>query len=566
MAKKKRTDDNGATGNSLPDGDPARIVPVCRRFVQEAADHLSPRVYLMMLAIQRAVEATKGHTKTFDLDAIFEQIQKINEGAEEVSAATTAVARRTKPRLKPDSFFTGFISGKKPEEHGTFNVYMRKACTELGLEYEAAIGTLKSGPVLKYIMKRLPSPGVESLKELIREGASLLTTKGWADDEARRSYMAARALEDRLVAKDAIKTPRLRAEVAIGLWSNSLIRGDFAVAKVEAGRLVELADQSGDHDIRIVAYRTLGTNALWLGDFVGAEAHLRKCLDELARGPEYAPFATDLGASPFSFACSDLADALWALGRYEEALEKARLACDQALAKSYYFHYCYSVMFSSWIHFKLGEFEVAANEAATMLEWADRCGLAAFRALGGALEGVIRAFQANDATEGIGRIYEGLGAWRSGSAELLVCYFFTDAAQAWLRCGHAHAAELELEKAIKVAGRTGEGYYKAEMHRLQGDIERLHTKLFAEAELDLRTALEVATTQQSNTFQLRAAVSLLKLARGRTDFHARQKKRQIAEDEQALKAICKSFDGEHDSADLREARILLGKVDGPRQP
>ena len=42
------------------------------------------------------------------------------------------------------------------------------------------------------------------------------------------------------------------------------------------------------------------------------------CLEELDCGPEYQPFAADLDASPDSFVLSDLADTLWALGRYEE--------------------------------------------------------------------------------------------------------------------------------------------------------------------------------------------------------------------------------------------------------
>jgi tetratricopeptide (TPR) repeat protein len=518
----------------------------------------------MMLAIQRALESTPGHTKSFDLDAVFGQIRQIAEGAVDVPEVIVQEARRTQRKLKPESFFTGFVSGKKADEHGKFNFYMRKASSKLGLDYDAAIGTWKYRGALKYRLKRLPSAGTEGLKALIREGASLLATKGWADDMARRAYREARALEDKLIARGAILTPRLRAEVAIGRWSNSLIRGDFSVAKVEAGRLFDLAEQSGDHDIRVVACRTLGTNALWHGDFVAADEHLRTCLEELARGPEYQPFETDLGASPHSFACADLADALWALGRYEEALDMVRLARDRALEKTDYFHYCYALTFASWIQFKLGRLDDAARESATLLEWADRCGLAAFQALGSVLNGMIRAYAADDATEGIGSIYAGLGAWRAGGAELLVCYFFADAAQAWLRCGHSHAAELELQKAFDVAKKTGEGYYLAEMHRLLGDIKWLHHEEFAEAEVDLRKSLEIATAQQSKTFQLRAALSLLKLARERPDIPTRRKKRDIANQERELRTICDSFVSVPPSAELSEAQFLLTDPDQSR--
>ena len=77
MATKRRSEDDGVTWASLPDGDADRIMRVCRRCVEEAAEHLSSRVCLRMLAIQRAIEAATSQTKTFDLDAVFGQIKKL---------------------------------------------------------------------------------------------------------------------------------------------------------------------------------------------------------------------------------------------------------------------------------------------------------------------------------------------------------------------------------------------------------------------------------------------------------------------------------------------------------
>ena len=88
---------------------------------------------------------------------------------------------------------------------------------------------------------------------MIREGASLLTTKGWADEEAGELFRG-QGSRGKTLGRDPIKTHRLRAEVAIGLWSNCLSAATSGVAS-RAGRLFELAERSGDHDIRIVAYR-----------------------------------------------------------------------------------------------------------------------------------------------------------------------------------------------------------------------------------------------------------------------------------------------------------------------
>ena len=183
--------------------------------------------------------------------------------------------------------------------------------------------------------------------------------------------------------------------------------------------------------------------------------------------------------------------------------------------------------------------------------------------MGKALKGIIHAFRSEDPSEGIGGMYEGIGAWQASGSELLVCYFFTEAARAWSRCGHAHAAELELKKAFDLAERTGEGYYSAEMHRLRGDIKWLGSKNYVEAEADLRMALDIALVQQSLTFRLRAAMSLLNLSRARNDLSAGRKRQQIAEQEHLLQSVLESFEPGHDSADLQAARLLLAESDSP---
>ena len=169
------------------------------------------------------------------------------------------------------------------------------------------------------------------------------------------------------------------------------------------------------------------------------------------------------------------------------------------------------MMFSSWIHFKLGDVDAAASEVALLLGWADRCGLDVFRALEGT--------RGNDPRVPGGRRNRRhrshlRGPWcMAGGSRRTAGLLLFHGRRAGMAAMRPPAAELELEKARKVEEKTGEGYYKAEMQRLQGDIKWLHKSKFAEAGAELRTALDIATTQQSKTFRLRAAISLLKLAR-----------------------------------------------------
>ena len=234
----------------------------------------------------------------------------------------------------------------------------------------------------------------------------------------------------------------------------------------------------------------------------------------------------------------------------------------QALAAHHPFHDCYSLAFSSWIQLKIGDLAAAAEDASRLYQQASLYGLHALRALGRTLGGVIEASMAEDPRDGLGDTMAGLGEWQASGSELLACYFYTEAANIWLRGGDARHARIELDKAFEIARKTREGYYAAEMHRLSGEIKCLGTKNLSGAEADFRTALDVATAQDSLTFQLRAATSLLRVSRARTDLALGEKKRRIAKYREVLASVLRSFDGQPEYADLLTARGLLAAGSG----
>ncbi len=206
-----------------------------------------------------------------------------------------------------------------------------------------------------------------------------MAEKGWGAKDVGKAYTEARNVEEKLVIEDEAAIDLLRFEVGIGLWSHKLVRGDLQGAGAEAARLTDLATRASDPSMRIVALRAAGTTAFWLGRFVDAELHLRACLDELADGTGYRPFATDLGTAPLSLISSDLADTLWALGRYNEAVEMMTSARAQALVAGHPFHDCYSLAFSCWLRLKLGNLASAAEDGSRLHERASNYGLDALR-------------------------------------------------------------------------------------------------------------------------------------------------------------------------------------------
>ena len=308
--------------------------------------------------------------------------------------------------------------------------------------------------------------------------------------------------------------------------------------------------------MHVVALRAAGTTALWLGQFAAAERDLRLCLEALGDGAGYLPFASDLGASPFSLVASDRAAALTVLGRHQEALATMESARQYLAGRNDPFHDCYSLTFSSWIKLELGELVGAAADAGSLVGLATQYQLAALRGLGTALDGIVRAFLADDPRDGVGDVYRGLGEWQASGSALFVSCLFAEAAKVWLR-GKRAAGRAALEEAFESAQKSGEGFYIAEMHRLRGEILWQYDKDLSGAESDLGKAWEISGAQQSGTFRLRTAMSLLNLTRERDDLPRRRKAQAIANAKQVLHDVFDSFANEPEFTDVVAARAMI---------
>ena len=562
---------------AIPENDAPKIVAACRECIEEEAKRLGRCPRYQILAIQRAMEATRGHPGGFRFAEIRDQIHEIANGAETWAPAAETAARRADSNPTDgtsDSFFNSYIARVTKGKERRFNSYVREACKRLGLGYIAVIGGSPGGDYsycyLKYARSETepdePIQDVERLTAMIDQSASLLAKRGWGAVEVGQAYRNARAVGEALTAPDYAAIDRLRFEIAIGLCSHNLVRGELAAANAEAARLRDIAKRGDDLSMRVVALRGAGTTALWFGRFADAERDLRKCLEELGDGFNYRPFPSDMGESPFSLVASDLAAALVVLGRHKEALDANQEARKMLVGKNAPYHDCYSLMFSSWIKLELGQLANAAKDASSLLRQASRHGFAALRGLGMAFDGIIRAFRSDDPTDGVSDVFRGLGEWQGAGSALFVSCLCTAAAKVWLRAGSARQAEPRLKEAFEFAKNTGDGFYIAEMHRLRGDIQWMCNKNFAAAETELRKALEITESQESRMYRLRTAMSLLQLALQRDDFDAELRFEAIAKQAKFLAEVYALFKHEPPSADLKIARTLIASASKLRLP
>ena len=151
------------------------------------------------------------------------------------------------------------------------------------------------------------------------------------------------------------------------------------------------------------------------------------------------------------------------------------------------------------------------------------------------------------------QLHQGVTDWRAIGTELFVPYFLTHLAEGYGALKQVDEALDALKVVWETMERTGEHWWKAEVHRLKGDL-LLHqsTSDVAQAENCFRQALDVARNQQAKSLELRAATSLARLWQS-------QDKRQEAYD--LLAPVHDWFTEGFDTADLQEAKALLTELE-----
>ena len=108
------------------------------------------------------------------------------------------------------------------------------------------------------------------------------------------------------------------------------------------------------------------------------------------------------------------------------------------------------------------------------------------------------------------------------------------------------ASEL-IAEALRLTMEAGEGWYEAELHRLNGLISYTHSRA-DEAEESFQMSVQVSRQQSARLWELRAAMSLARLWRG-------QGKQPAAEE--VLASVYEWFTEGFDTPDLKRAESLL---------
>jgi predicted ATPase len=146
-------------------------------------------------------------------------------------------------------------------------------------------------------------------------------------------------------------------------------------------------------------------------------------------------------------------------------------------------------------------------------------------------------------------IPSGIAAWQSSGSIAFVPWYMSLAARAHAELGQFGDAWCHIDEALKKIETTGETWCESDVRRTAGEIALVEpTPDVAKAEMHFQRALKIARSQDAKSWELRAATSLAKLWRGRSD---REKARAL------LVPVYDWFTEGFDTRDLREAKALV---------
>lgn len=329
-------------------------------------------------------------------------------------------------------------------------------------------------------------------------GGVLVQSLGPADDEVERTYLYARELAA------AAGTPRQEFEAGWGLWFVQLMRGDINTAQPLAAELFELSEVLDDA-LRLEAHHMQWAGRSLAGDVVGAKHHAEIGIARYQSARHHWLTYSYGGHDPGVCAYNLGATALWLLGESDQARE----GCTSAMNLATRLGHPYTQLEAS-----NGALNIALldGDAESLRKYAQQIqNLAREGKLPSEAYAYADGYRAyalvisGDIETGLPLLESAAPTWQAFWGAW--CFPLDTAfAAALAQSGQIGRALAYLDERLAVAERSGAHWWHAEFHRLRGDL--LRTTGSGEAEVSLRTAVDIARRQKAALLERRAATSL----------------------------------------------------------
>jgi predicted ATPase len=322
----------------------------------------------------------------------------------------------------------------------------------------------------------------------------------------------------------------------------------------------------------VVAHTELGYILFYLGELGLAREHLEQVL-ALYDPAHHATWATIYPIDPVIASRSLLPRLLWLLGFPDKALEQIPEALTLAQKLSNPYNLAFSHARGAIVHQLCREVQRTQERVEVGIALASDHGYADCSAVGMILRGWAIAEQGRG-DEGIAQMREALGALRDRGNETFRPHGLVLLAEEYGKAGQVERGLAVVAEALVALESTGIRFHEAELYRLQGELLLMAGRGSraaagsasaagtdpsrpGEAEACYRRALAVARRQGAKSWELRAAMSLTRLA---------QRQGQPEDARQLLAATYSWFTEGFDTLDLQEAKALLDDLSSQPTP
>ena len=335
-------------------------------------------------------------------------------------------------------------------------------------------------------------------------GNALIAARGYSAPETAEAF--ARARESASGDEDA--PGRLAADY--GLWASSYMRGDLPSMRAHAEAFLGDVEARPDSPEASVAHRAAGMTCWFAGEYREARSHLERALAlfEPGRDDDLAfHFAWDPGVA----AMASLAIASWALGEVDRAISLIDRMQTGIAALTHVGTLALGRMHAAMFELMRGDHPRAARNAFELARLAREHDLNLLRAFGVFLQGWA-ASQSGAPADGLEDMRRGAELLREQNALLYDGLLKVVLAEAEALAGDSGRAIAIIDEALATSNRTGYRAFEAELHRARGEtLLKRDPANPTPAEEAFLTAIAIAQQQGTQSFGLRAALSLARL-------------------------------------------------------
>jgi len=376
-------------------------------------------------------------------------------------------------------------------------------------------------------------------------GIAIRATEGSASEYAGQVYTRAQLRCEWLHDKDR-EFPALW-----GMWSVAMARGELDQGIKQAEHVLALAEEMGKPDLELEARHTLWGTVSMTGDLVASRHHAERGI-ELYRFEQHGDYGFVYGNhDPGICARYTNAAVLWLQGYSEQArvqVEDAMVLTRRHTQPAFISHgliHCCKVYVLLGDESRVREIAEQAQILAQEIANPEESAYCEF------VLGWTRAMQGEYA-DGITQMETTLAARPPGSHQYDNCHYLSMLAEACYLDGQFERGIRHLRQALEEIKVSGELWWEAELHRLEGcALLGCDGENSDKAQDCFQRALDVTQSQDAKMLELRAASDLCRLLR---DQDARQEALDL------LAPVYEWFSEGFETADLRAAKALLEEL------